>query len=106
MEADGVFAEMRADSLGNPQPSLSVQLYNPSWTKDKFTNTSWTLTGRLSALKAVYTGGYLVRNVDQVQDYTNYARGPYVDYYQCNNPVTTLSVARIRPRRTARRRPR
>src|SRR5205823_4507261 len=35
MEADGVFAEMRADSLGNPQPSLSVQLYNPSWTKDK-----------------------------------------------------------------------
>jgi len=86
MEADGVFAEMRTDSLGNPQPSLSVQLYNPSWTKDKFTNTSWTLTGRLSALKAVYTGGYLVRNVDQVQDYTNYARGPYVDYYQCNNP--------------------
>src|SRR6266853_4716123 len=86
MQADGVFAEMRTDSLGNPQPSLSVQLYNPSWTKDKFTNTSWTLTGRLSALKAVYTGGYLVRNVDQVQDYTNYARGPYVDYYQCNNP--------------------
>ncbi|TLZ35556.1 MAG: hypothetical protein E6K24_09620 [Gammaproteobacteria bacterium] len=86
MEADGVFAEMRTDSLGNPQPSLSVQLYNPSWTKDKFTNTSWTLTGRVSALKAVYTGGYLVRNVDQVQDYTNYARGPYVDYYQCNNP--------------------
>src|SRR5437763_16418148 len=86
MEADGVFAEMRTDSLGNPQPSLSVQLYNPSFTKDKFTNTSWTLTGRLSALKAVYTGGYLVRNVDQVQDYTNYARGPYVDYYQCNNP--------------------
>lgn len=86
MEADGVFAEMAADSLGNPQPDLSVQLYNPSWTKDKFTNTAWTLTGRLSALKAVYTGGYLVRNIDQVMDYTNYARGPYVDYYQCNNP--------------------
>jgi len=86
MQADGVFAEMRTDSLGNPQPSYSVQLYNPSFTKDKFTNTSWTLSGRISALKAVYTGGYLVRNVDQAQDYTNYARGPYVDYYQCNNP--------------------
>jgi len=32
----------------------------------------------------VYTGGYLVRNVDQVGDYTNYARGVYADYYQCN----------------------
>ena len=86
MEADGVFAEQRNDSLGNPQPSYTVTLYNPSFTKDKFTNTSWTLNGRIGALKAVYTGGYLVRNVDQVQDYTNYARGPYVDYYQCDNP--------------------
>jgi outer membrane receptor protein involved in Fe transport len=42
-----------------------------------------TLNGRLGLLRAVYTGGYLVRNVEQVQDYTNYARGPYVDYYQC-----------------------
>jgi outer membrane receptor protein involved in Fe transport len=91
MQADGVFAEMRTDSLGNPQPSYSVQLYNPSFTRDKFTNTSWTLSGRLSALKAVYTGGYLVRNVDQVQDYTNYARGPYVDYYQCGNPSYTAA---------------
>ncbi len=89
MEADGVFAEMRTDSLGNSVQPLSVQLYNPSFTKDKFTNTSWTLNGRLGALKAVYTGGYLVRNVEQVQDYTNYARGPYVDYYQCGNPSYT-----------------
>ena len=92
MQADGVFSEMRNDSLGNPQPSRSVQLYNPSFTKDKFTNTSWTLNGRLGDLKAVYTGGYLVRNVDQVQDYTNYARGPYVDYYQCGNPSYAAKV--------------
>jgi outer membrane receptor protein involved in Fe transport len=39
-------------------------------------------------LKAVYTGGYLVRNVDQVGDYTNYARGVYADYYQCYGPGT------------------
>ena len=89
MEADGVFSEMRNDSLGNPVQSLSVQLYNPSFTKDRFTNTSWTLNGRIGALKAVYTGGYLVRNIDQVQDYTNYARGPYEDYYQCVNPTYT-----------------
>ena len=34
-------------------------------------------------LKLVYAGGYLVRNIEQVQDYTNYARGVYADYYQC-----------------------
>ena len=37
-------------------------------------------------LKAVYTGSYLVRTVDQLSDYTNYARGVYADYYQCIIP--------------------
>ena len=37
---------------------------------------------------------YLVRNVEQVQDYTNYARGVYVDYYQCANPGPTPATAR------------
>lgn len=83
IRADGVFAEQATNSAGVAQPELTVQLYNPSWAKDRFTNTSWTLNGRIGALKAVYTGGYLVRNVEQVQDYTNYARGPYMNYYQC-----------------------
>ena len=51
--------------------------------KDKFENTSWTVNGKIGDLKAVYTGGYLVRNLDQRNDYTNYARGVYADYYQC-----------------------
>ena len=85
MEADGVFAEMAANSLGEPLPDLSVQLYNPSYDKDRFENTALTINGRVGALKLVYAGAYLVRNVEQVQDYTNYARGLYVDYYQCVN---------------------
>ena len=87
MEADGVFAEMAANSLGEPQPDLSVQLYNPSYDKDKFENTALTINGRVGDLKLVYAGAYLVRNVEQVQDYTNYARGVYVDYYQCVIPT-------------------
>src|SRR5580658_6307378 len=75
MEADGVFAEMAANSLGQPLPDLSAQLYNPSYDKDKFENTALTIDGRVGALKLVYAGAYLVRNVEQVQDYTNYARG-------------------------------
>src|ERR1700689_4012879 len=93
MEADGVFAEMAANSLGEPQPDLSAQLSNPSYDKDKFENTALTINGRVGALKLVYAGAYLVRNVEQVQDYTNYARGLYADYYQCVNPGPTPATA-------------
>ena len=64
-------------------PDLSVQLYNPSYNKDKFENTALTIDGRVGPLKLAYAGAYLVRNVEQTQDYTNYARGVYADYYQC-----------------------
>jgi iron complex outermembrane recepter protein len=93
MEADGVFTEMAANSLGEPQPDLSVQLYNPSHNKDKFESTALTINGGVGALKLVYAGAYLVRNVEQVQDYTNYVRGLYVDYYQCVNPGATPATA-------------
>lgn len=85
MSAQGVFYETPQTSGTAPVtlPDLSVQLYNPSFDKDKFENTSLTITGRVADLKLVYSGGYMVRNVDQVQDYTNYARGVYADYYQC-----------------------
>jgi iron complex outermembrane recepter protein len=83
MEADGVFAEEAVDSQGHPLPDLSVQLYNPSYDKDRFENTALTVNGRLANLKVVYAGSYLVRNIEQQQDYTNYARGVYADYYQC-----------------------
>ena len=48
------------------------------------------MNGKIGDLKAVYTGAYLVRNVEQVQDYTNYARGPYV--------ATTTSASTVRTR--------
>jgi iron complex outermembrane recepter protein len=94
MRADGVFAEMAANSLGQPQPALTVQLFNPSYDKDRFENTALTINGRAGVLDLLYAGSYLVRNVDQVQDYTNYARGSYADYYQCGNPGPTPATAR------------
>jgi iron complex outermembrane recepter protein len=95
MEVDGVFAEMVANSLGEPLPGLSVEMYNPSYDKDKFEDTALTINGRVGALKLVYAGAYLVRNVDQVQDYTAYAHGgTYVDYYQCVNPGPTPATAK------------
>lgn len=89
MEADGVFAYDPA--LGD----LDVQQYNPSKNLDKFEDSAWTLNGRIGPLKLVYTGGYLVRNVDQTADYTNYARGPFAAYYQCNGPQFTPAATPI-----------
>lgn len=83
-EADGVFAEEAASTNGQPQPDLTVQLFNPSYDKDSFENTALTVEGRLAALHVLYAGSYLLRKVDQVGDYTTYAHGGlYADYYQC-----------------------
>jgi iron complex outermembrane receptor protein len=104
MDSQGVFYEMpfgtegaalTANAVpigGQPLPRLSVTLFNPSFDKDKFENTALVVNGKIGDLKLVYSGAYLVRNVDQVQDYTNYARGVYASYYQCagisTNPAT------------------
>jgi iron complex outermembrane recepter protein len=95
MDAQGVFYEMPYGSEGTtfnargvpigsqPLPPLSVTLFNNSYDKDKFENTALTVNGRVGDMKLIYSGAYLVRNVEQVQDYTNYARGIFGSYYQC-----------------------
>jgi iron complex outermembrane recepter protein len=105
MNAEGVFYEMPYGSEGTtfgaggkpigsiPLPPLSVNLFNPSHDKDKFENTALTINGEVGPLKLVYSGSYLVRNVEQVQDYTNYARGVYGSYYQCAGTSKTNPAA-------------
>src|ERR1700675_4104040 len=93
IDAQGVFYQMPNASDGAPLPNQSVTLFNNSFNKDKFENTAFTLNGRFGDLKAVYTGAYLVRNVSQIQDYTNYARGVYADYYQCHGAEPANGLA-------------
>ena len=95
MNAQGVFYQMPRgpegtyfNSVGEPLggealPPLSVTLFNPSFDKDKFEDTALTVNGKIGDLKLVYSGSYLVRNVEQQQDYTNYSRGVFGYYYQC-----------------------
>src|SRR6266403_4185818 len=86
LDAEGVFWAEQYDGLGTPLPDLAVEQFGPSYNKDKFENTAWTLDGRIAALRVVYAGAYLDRNIDQLQDYTNYSRATYAGYYQCNYP--------------------
>jgi iron complex outermembrane recepter protein len=105
MNAEGLSFEMPYGSEGTtftslgkpigsePLPPLSVNMFNPSDDKDKFENTALTINGKVGPLKLVYSGSYLVRNVEQVQDYTNYARGVYASYYQCTGTSKTNPAA-------------
>ena len=90
LDAAGVFYQQPYGSDREKLAPLQVTLFNPSYDHDKFTSTSWTLNGKLGdALRVVYTGGYLHRQVEQVNDYTNYSRGVYAEYYQCYGPGTS-----------------
>ena len=77
-----------------------MTLFNPSYNKDKFENTALTINGRIGDLKLVYAGAYLVRNISQVQDYTNYSRGKYADYYQCHGADQGLAPTCFSPSAT------
>jgi iron complex outermembrane receptor protein len=89
MHAQGVFYVTPQSSAGETLPDLAVQIYNPTYDNDKFENTALTVNGQFGDLKFVYAGSYMVRNVANVGDYTNYARGVYADYYQCTSPAET-----------------
>lgn len=88
MDAEGVFYQYPRSSDNLPLKPLEVTLFTPNYNKDKFSNTAWTLHGKIADLEAIYTGGVMTRNSSSEIDYTNYARGVYGDYYQCYGPGT------------------
>ena len=92
-QANGVFSQFSSGSDGQALPELSVTLFNIGTSKDEFNNTALTLNGRIGALKMVYAGAFLKRDIFQSADYTNYARGVYADYYQCVLPNTPEAAA-------------
>ena len=86
MDAEGVFYQYPNAPDGQKLNPLEVVLFTPSYHHDRFSNTAWTLKGKIGALNAIYTGGVLTRDAQNEMDYTNYARGVYGDYYQCYGP--------------------
>jgi outer membrane receptor protein involved in Fe transport len=88
MTAAGLSVDYPVGSDFQPLKPLQVTSFSPSYDKDRFEDTSWTINGKIGPLKAIYTGGYMVRNISQQMDYTNYARTAGGMYYQCTGGST------------------
>ncbi|WP_338466407.1 TonB-dependent receptor [Novosphingobium sp. ZN18A2] len=90
INSDGVFFVDPTLGMDNP----SVQQFENNRLDDNFSNTSWTLEGRLAALDIVYTGAYTDRETTQRVDYTDYLFvGQYLPYYICDGSVTYPGAA-------------
>ena len=83
IDAEGVFS-------ADPElDDYDIVRFTPESTEDKFSNTAWTVNGRLGALEAIYTGAYTERTTEQVVDYSDYLFvGQYLPYYICDYSVT------------------
>jgi outer membrane receptor protein involved in Fe transport len=91
IESDGVFfADPELDGLDD----LEVQRFEEDRLEDDFSNTSWTVEGRLAMLDVVYTGAYTDRETEQRVDYTDYLFvGQYLPYYICDGSVSYPGMA-------------
>lgn len=85
VESDGVFfADPELDGLDD----LEIQRFEDDRIEDDFSNTSWTVEGRLGALDIIYSGAYTDRETQQRVDYSDYLFvGQYLPYYICDTAV-------------------
>ncbi len=83
LDSEGLAAEYEHGSDFQPLKPLEITSFSPAYDKDKLQNTAWTVDGKIGALKAIYTGAYTTRTIDQQMDYTNYSRTLYGQYYEC-----------------------
>ncbi|MDT8279679.1 MAG: TonB-dependent receptor plug domain-containing protein [Erythrobacter sp.] len=91
LETDGVF--FTDPELGGLD-DLEIQRFEDDRLEDDFSNTSWTVEGRIAMLDVVYTGAYTDRDTDQRIDYTDYLFvGQYLPYYICDGSVTYPGAA-------------
>jgi outer membrane receptor protein involved in Fe transport len=88
MDAHGLFTEYPTGSDFQPLKPLEITAFSPSFDHDRWWNTSWTVDGKIGPLKAIYTGGWMDRHIDQQADYTNYSRSVGGEYYACTGGGT------------------
>ena len=83
MDADGMAVQFPLGIDFQQLKPLEENSFLPAWDQDKAQSTAWTLNGKIGGLKALYTGAYMTRTIDQNMDYSNYARTGGGFYYSC-----------------------
>jgi len=90
VESDGVFFADPELGLDN----LNIQRFEDDRLEDDYSNTSWTVEGRLAMLDVVYTGAFTDRETEQRVDYSDYLfAGQYLPYYICDGSVSYPGAA-------------
>jgi outer membrane receptor protein involved in Fe transport len=91
LDAEGLSVEYPTGSNFQTLAPLQVTAFAPSYNKDAYANTAWTVNGKIGDFSAIYTGGWMVRNVSQQMEYTNYTRTYYGTYYSCSGGTSSYS---------------
>ncbi len=93
LDVQGLSAQYPIGSDFQTLKPLQITSFVPNFDHDRFESTAWTVHGQLGPLKAVYTGSYLERHIDNQVDYTNYSRTAYGQYYECTGGTTGFGKA-------------
>jgi outer membrane receptor protein involved in Fe transport len=88
LNAEGTFSEYPTGSDFQTLQPLQTTVFSPSFDKDNWENTAWTVHGKYDGFNIVYTGGYMLRHINQQQDYSNYSRSGGGTYYECTGSGT------------------
>jgi iron complex outermembrane receptor protein len=88
LDAEGLSVEFPTGSDFQPLQPLQVTSFTPSYNRDRYSNTAWTINGKIGDFNAVYTGGFTDRDIHEQMDYTNYSRSGGGMYYQCVGGTT------------------
>ncbi len=88
LDAEGLSSQEPVGINFQPLKPLEETSFSPSFSKDKWYNTAWTVNGKAGPLKLVYSGGYMDRHIDQQVDYTGYSRSGGGMYYECTGGST------------------
>jgi iron complex outermembrane recepter protein len=92
LDAEGLSVEYPTGSNFQTLAPLQVTAFAPSYNKDAYVNTAWTVNGKIGDFSAIYTGGWMTRTIEQQMEYTNYSRTYYGVYYACSGGTTSYSV--------------
>ena len=90
LDAEGLSTTLPVGSDFQPLKPLETTVFSPTYDKDRFVNSAWTVNGKVGDLRVIYTGGYMTRHINQQMDYTNYSRTLYGQYYECTGGTSGL----------------